>query len=583
MRGYTNKLFCYAKNLAVGFLNNKHTRSIKISTALIKNLYQFMSSENQKQGANALVITVGLSLIKKILKVQEIKWLHSMKEITSTENTELLNSFYIFSLILVSEYILIYFYKVNSNKVSIILYNQSTYYCADKVNELTAQEFVSLNQSVIRENITAVSTGVYNLSQLILDIFDNILGVAVTVIVNFNEKNQRYSLNEIIVIYWLITISLKLYGREKLYQMEQNEFDKNTGVKRYIDGMLQRNELIIMEDLRYSERKRLNTLLEQYYITNNIMNKEKLKINLLINLMYPIFLGLWLNNSENGPSKIMISLRIYNDLLGYINIINGNIFDFLPTARKIALIENIIKINSPTQNYIPPLMSASYSKLQIGNLEIRNISLSYQENFVLNQLSFKIPYGSTTFLVGENGSGKTSLLKILSGLYKPSSGYILNNGKNIWEDNIVGYRLNVSYCPQNYHTFLFEGSTQENIFYGAEHYEKKIEKNKYSGGEAQKLLLTKSILKNGALFIFDEANSEVDNKSRVKIFETIFEKTKGKTRIMVTHHLHEMQTFFKSADQILFLEKGTITASGRHDSLLQQCEAYNKLWTLPMI
>ena len=217
------------------------------------------------------------------------------------------------------------------------------------------------------------------------------------------------------------------------------------------------------------------------------------------------------------------------------------------------------------------------SKLN-GEIEFKNVSFSYdQKKDVLTDVCFKINPGEKAAFTGSNGSGKSTIIKLILGLYKTERGKITIDGHDINSINLSSLRNKISVVSQN--VFLFNDTIRNNILYsnpsageeqiieaaqkaGAYEFimaqEKGLDTNigeigkKLSGGEKQKISIARAIIKDSDVIIFDEATSNLDKKSIKKIQTIIDQDFAGKTCIIVTHHLANSSKM----DKIYMLDSG---------------------------
>ena len=233
-----------------------------------------------------------------------------------------------------------------------------------------------------------------------------------------------------------------------------------------------------------------------------------------------------------------------------------------------------------------------------GRIEFKNISFSYDDSLVLDNISFTIPNGEKTALVGLSGSGKSTILALLLHFFDNYSGEILIDNQNIKHHNLESIRENMSLVTQE--TILFNDTIINNIKYGnlnasasdiknaielagvdefSFNLPKKLETIvgesgvKLSGGQRQRIAIARAILKNSQILILDEATSSLDNLTENKIQESLKKLMKNKTSLVVAHRLSTIE----DANLIYVLEKGKIIDSGSHLKLLQSCSLYKKL------
>ena len=235
-----------------------------------------------------------------------------------------------------------------------------------------------------------------------------------------------------------------------------------------------------------------------------------------------------------------------------------------------------------------------------GDIRYEKVSFSYDnETSSLNQINLTISNGETIALVGSTGSGKTTLVNLLTRFYSPTSGKITINNENINEFDLVSYRSNFSYVDQNVR--LFNDSISGNIAFGQKdkmsleritnaakisNSNEFIEKldNKYdseigedgvtlSGGQRQRLSIARAIAKDSPILILDEATSALDSATEKLVQSAINKMQKGRTTIIIAHRLSTI----KNADRIIVLKDGEIIEQGTHSELIEASGEYLKL------
>ena len=235
-----------------------------------------------------------------------------------------------------------------------------------------------------------------------------------------------------------------------------------------------------------------------------------------------------------------------------------------------------------------------------GDIRYEKVSFSYDnEKSSLNQINLTISNGETIALVGSTGSGKTTLVNLLTRFYNPTSGKITINNEDINEFDLVSYRSNFSYVDQNVR--LFNDSISGNIAFGQKdkmsleritnaakisNSNEFIEKldNKYdseigedgvtlSGGQRQRLSIARAIAKDSPILILDEATSALDSATEKLVQSAINKMQKGRTTIIIAHRLSTI----KNADRIIVLKDGEIIEQGTHSELIEASGEYLKL------
>lgn len=237
-----------------------------------------------------------------------------------------------------------------------------------------------------------------------------------------------------------------------------------------------------------------------------------------------------------------------------------------------------------------------------GAITFDNVSFSYPDGTtVFNNFSFTIPHHKTVAFVGATGSGKSSIVKLLLRFYNPQHGAIYIDNYNIQSLSVHKVRSYISLVNQE--PFLFAGTIYENITYGSPYalpqeveqaaivaqahsfimqlpaqYQTVIGERgqKLSGGQKQRISIARAVLKNSALFIFDEATSAVDNETEAAIQQSLAKIAQNHTTVIIAHRLSTV----RYADLIYVLNKGNIIEQGTHQSLLAQKGAYAQLWRI---
>ncbi len=237
-----------------------------------------------------------------------------------------------------------------------------------------------------------------------------------------------------------------------------------------------------------------------------------------------------------------------------------------------------------------------------GNISFNNVYFSYhQDRAILQGLNVEVKAGQKVAIVGESGSGKSTLVKLLFRFYDCTSGAISIDGQNIANVTQHSLRHNIGIVPQD--TVLFNDSLLENIRYGdpeasdeqvnqaieLAHLSRFVESLpdgvdtqvgerglKLSGGEKQRVAIARTILKNPAILVFDEATSSLDSQSEQAILSAIKEVSQGKTTLVIAHRLSTIV----DADVIVVMAKGQVIEQGSHDTLIEKQGHYSKMWRL---
>ena len=269
----------------------------------------------------------------------------------------------------------------------------------------------------------------------------------------------------------------------------------------------------------------------------------------------------------------------------------GSLPDLYASVQKaVGATENLLDL---LQEDTEQLTSAPQERIQIdGSVRFDNLYFSYPQRSdieVLKGINFTLAPNQTLALVGQSGSGKSTIANLLLQFYQPSSGAIYFDERKASTFDLQQLRQQMAIVPQE--VLLFSGSILENIRFGRpnasdqEVTEAAQKANAWefissfpeqmntevgdrgiqlSGGQKQRIAIARAILKNPSILILDEATSALDSSSERLVQEALEELMKGRTSIVIAHRLSTI----RQADQILVLQGGQITEQGKHDELM---------------
>jgi subfamily B ATP-binding cassette protein MsbA len=241
-----------------------------------------------------------------------------------------------------------------------------------------------------------------------------------------------------------------------------------------------------------------------------------------------------------------------------------------------------------------------------GKIEFRDVVFSYPGSSkpVLNGVNLTVRAGHNIAVVGPNGSGKTTLVNLIPRFYDPDSGMILIDGVDIRDFTLSSLRQHIGLVTQN--VVSFNDTVAANIRYGKNNattdeviaaaqlarahefitelpkgYETKIGEygTGLSGGQLQRIVIARAIIKDPAILIFDEATSQVDADSEAKIHSALEELMRHRTTLIIAHRFSTVI----SADIIVVMDNGRIIAQGKHEQLIQSCLLYQSLYETQLV
>ena len=250
----------------------------------------------------------------------------------------------------------------------------------------------------------------------------------------------------------------------------------------------------------------------------------------------------------------------------------------------------------------PEIQNTNTEKSNVeGEIVFENVSFTYEDTKIkaLKGISFKVNKGETLAILGKTGSGKSTILSLISRLYDATDGAVKIDAKEISSLNLFDLRNSIGIVPQD--AFLFSDSIKNNIKFGKEDAtDKEVESaaksavvhdniigfNKQyetilgergitlSGGQKQRVSIARAIIKNPPILLFDDCLSAVDTETEETILNNLFEICKDKTTIIVSHRVSSA----KNASRIIIIEDGRIIQQGTHNQLVNQEGYYASLY-----
>ena len=262
-----------------------------------------------------------------------------------------------------------------------------------------------------------------------------------------------------------------------------------------------------------------------------------------------------------------------------------------------AAAERVLEILE-TESTIQDAPDAIQKNTFSNSIELKNISFKYEEDYVLHDFSLTVPKGHTVALVGQSGSGKSTIANLITRFYDVNKGTISIDETDIKKISQHSLRSLLGLVTQD--SILFNDTIKENLLVAKENAtEEEIEEalkianawefvkelpngietnigdsgNKLSGGQKQRLSIARAVLKNPPIMILDEATSALDTESERLVQDALEKMMQNRTSVVIAHRLSTIQ----NADKIVVLSKGKIVEQGKHSELLAKKGVYQSL------
>ena len=416
-------------------------------------------------------------------------------------------------------------------------------------------------------------------------------------------QNWRLSLIAIIMIP-LASFTAKRLGK-RMGKVTTEAQEKSGDLNKYLIDLFKNHKIIkIFQREKFEEdrsEKFVNDLKEKSIKISTVFIRATPIMEILTGIMIALLIfysgklimneQLSLNNFFSFLAAMMLAYQPVKSLAT----INVGIGQGMSAGKRILPIIDI-------KNLIGTNKDKSKINFTDGEIEFKNINFNYSsnlENKVLKDINIKIKGKKMTALVGQSGSGKSSLLSLVPRIYDPKSGILEIDGQNIKDVNLFSLRKEISIVDQNVTLFddtIFNNikyakpdANEEEIFKAAElsmctDFIEKLE-NKYqtvigengvrlSGGEKQRLSIARAFLKDSKIILLDEATSSLDSETEEKIQKALNKLIYNKTTVVIAHRLSTIL----NSDKIYVMDKGKVLDSGNHEELLKTYETYKNFY-----
>lgn len=386
-----------------------------------------------------------------------------------------------------------------------------------------------------------------------------------------------------------ITKKIQLVGNKRYYDIMrdisenfQQAIELQQEIKSY--GQVDKFTKEIFENVEYSEKIHIKAEFKMVLLLSISTNIQNLTLGATILFGTMFYL--------NGEVSLLYFVAFIMCASKIIDAVNGM---FANLAELMYLDANLQRIK---ELRTAEVQQGEPKKLNKFDIEFKNVEFGYNENKVIDDISFVAKRGEVTALVGPSGCGKTTVLRLMSRLYDYDRGKIIIDGNDIKEVETESLFENISIVFQE--VTLFNTSILENIRFGnknasdeqvkeaarlanceefieklPEKYDTLIGENgsKLSGGERQRISIARAFLKNAPIILLDEISASLDVENEMKIQESLNKLIKDKTVLVISHRMKSIE----NVDKIIVMENGKIESQGTHSELLEKSKVYNTM------
>jgi ATP-binding cassette subfamily B protein len=429
-------------------------------------------------------------------------------------------------------------------------------------------------------------------------IFETFMGILVPLIYIALIKAELLLVPALFIVGYVITVRRYTRRLNPVMATQREKFGiMNAGLEEAISGI----EIVKASVQEPFERTRFRQNARLY--RDFFVKQGRIEARYLPMLIYGFALGLTFLHSVLLYRDGSLTIPQLIAVMGLMNVLRFptfiSIFSFSLVQLGIASANRILEIIK-AETELDENAGGDHKDIR-GHIAFEDVSFRYEGNQspVLENISFEIEPGQTVAIVGQTGSGKSTLSQLINRTYDASEGRILIDGMDVREWDLTELRSQISKIEQD--VFLFSRSVAENIAFGApgtpqeqieraaaeaqahdfivsfaEGYETKVGERgvTLSGGQRQRIALARAFLSNPRILILDDSTSAIDSATEDEIQKAIRRAQQGRTTLLITHRLSQIRW----ADLILVLDRGHLVAAGSHDDLLRTSPHYRRVF-----
>lgn len=498
----------------------------------------------------------------------------------------------------------IYFFKSIGRYLQSVFMSYIGQHIMSRFREMLLEKIINLDMTFLYLNrsgelISRVTNDIDRIRYFVSNMLPELFRESLTVIALLGYVVY---LNPVLAFYSLIVFPLAVYPiltiGKKLKKYSRRSQEKNADVVSRLSEVFNNSEIIKANATQKFEMERFSAQNWQFFK----INMKSVYVGDIVSPMMEIV------GATGLAAVIFVGGReVYNS--------NMSVGEFTAFITAVGLVFQPIRRIGTIYSKIQDAVSAServFEMLDVENkiidgtkvledeirhIEFKNVKLKYDDSYALDNINIEIKQGQKIALVGDSGGGKSTFINMLLRFYDPLSGEILINGTNIKEFTQDSLKHHISLVTQR--IYIFQDTLAANVAYAQEIDEERVKEallladamsfvesledgihtkmeefgSNLSGGQRQRVAIARAIYKHASLILFDEATSALDNESEKRIQAALDEYTKDKITITIAHRLSTIE----HADKILVMQKGKITASGKHSELLESSEIYQRL------
>ena len=430
----------------------------------------------------------------------------------------------------------------------------------------------------------------------IMFIFDMVLGFAVPIIYIAAINYELLLVPLLFVLSYVIVVRRYMRRLEPVMMQQRTQYGVlSARLEETISGI----EIVKVAAQEIEERKKFRRNAGKF--RDFFVQQGKIEAAYLPLLMFGVAFGFFFLHCWNMYSRGILSVGDIIAVTGLMSVLQFPVFISLFSISMIQLgiagARRILELMHQRADIDENL--AGYSAPVDGAIEFNNVTFKFHGNTVLEDISFRVEPGQTVAIVGQTGSGKSTLTQLVSRTYDVDQGRVLVDDVDVRDWNLDRLRSQMGKIEQD--IFLFSRSIAENIAFGVQqatqdqieqaareaqahdfilsfndgYYSEIGERGvTLSGGQRQRLALARAFLRQPRILILDDSTSAIDSATEDEIQQAMRRAQEGRTTILITHRLSQIRW----ADRIIVLEGGRVIANGTHEDLLHSSDHYRRIF-----